>query len=301
MLPINFSKENILARMSLPGSAIQLAVFRIALGLQVFYSSSSELFALLQTVDGTKGTKTIFPAAMDEWIAAMAYPYMTVAMQVLSILLVLGLFTRFVLPVLATLFILAFGFWYTKFNAPIPWLYVWFPLLILCFTRCSDRLSLDAQFGFTKEEQSKTSVYRWPIEVVTGWYAYIYVAAGLAKILPFNKGLYWLDGATSQKIIYDRYLDSFFHFVVGKPFFDYTQHAWVFGVLSISSLLIELTCIILFFTNRYNNWIIFLIGSMHLFLYLTGVPGFMQLALVLSLCLLSTSLFQKKSVQETSI
>jgi hypothetical protein len=295
-MPINWSKENIIARMSLPGSALQLAVFRIALGLQVFYSSSSELFALLQTVEGTKGTKTIFPALMDDWIAANAYPYMTIALQVLSALLVLGLFTRYILPVITTVFILAFGFWYSKFNAPVPWLYIWFPLLILSFTRCADRLSLDALFGFTKEEKDKTSVYRWPVEVVTAWYAYIYVAAGIAKILPFTKGLIWLDGATSQKIIYDRYLDSFLHYVVGKPLFDYTQYAWLFGVLSIGSLLIELACIVLFFTNRYNNWIIFLVGSMHLFLYLTGVPGFMQLALVLSICLLSPTLFERKTV-----
>lgn len=64
-MPTNWSKENIIARMGLPGSALQLAVFRIAIGLQVFYSSSSELFALLQTVDGTKETKTMFPTVMD--------------------------------------------------------------------------------------------------------------------------------------------------------------------------------------------------------------------------------------------
>lgn len=220
---------------------------------------------------------------------------MTTALQVLSVFLVLGLFTRYILPVLTTVFILAFGFWYMKFNAPIPWLYVWFPLVILCFTRCADRLSLDARLGFTKEEHQKTNIYRWPIEVVTAWFAYIYVAAGIAKLLPFSKGIAWLDGATSQKIIYDRYLDSFLHYVVGRPLFDYTQYTWLFAALSIGSLLIELACIILFFTNRYNNWIIFLIGSMHLFLYLTGVPGFMQVALVLSICLLSPRWFERRT------
>ena len=280
--------------MSLPGSATHLAVFRIALGLQIFYSSNSKLLELLQTVNGTRGTSTIFPVFIDNFVQAISFPYLTYIVIVLSVFLILGLFTRYILPILFISFLLLFGFWYSKFNAPVPWLYVWFPLLLLCFTRCADKWSLDKAFGFAREEIKNTQIYRWPIEVVTGWFAYIYVAAGIAKIIPFYKGLYWLDGATSQKIIHDRFLDSIWFYVFKKPLFDYTEHAWVFALLSIGSLLIELFCIVLFFTNRFNYLVISLVLIMHLFLYVTGVPGFMQLALVLGICLLPPKLFNLK-------
>lgn len=291
---IDISRENILSRMQMPGSAIQLAVFRIALGLQIFYSASSQLINLLQVVKGTSRTKTIFPAFLDSLNASIAFPYLAITVQVLSVFLIVGLFTRYILPFLFIAFLMLFGFWYSKFNAPVPWLYIWFPLLILCFARCSDKLSVDSWLGRTKYEAGNTTVYRWPIEVVAGWFAYIYVAAGIAKILPFTKGVGWLNGATSQGIIYDRFLDSILFFVFGKPFFDYTSHVWVFTALSVFSLAIELACITIYFTDRLNKVIIFLVISMHFFLYLTGVPAFMQTALILSICLLSQSVFDKK-------
>jgi hypothetical protein len=292
---INISKENILSRTQLPGSALQLALFRIALGVQIFYSSSSKLFDLLQVVDGTKGTKTIFPSFIDNFIITISSPYLVIVVQVLSFFLVLGLFTKYILPLLFIGFVLLFSFWYSKFNAPVPWLYIWFPLLILSFSRCSDKLSLDAKLGLTKPETENTTIYRWPIEIIVGWFAYIYVAAGLAKIIPFHKGLGWMYGGTSQGIIHDRFLDSVLYYIFGKPFFDYTEYSLLFGALSIFSLLIELFCIVLFFTNRFNYWIIFLVISMHFFLYLTGVPAFMQTALILCVCLLPPKLFTKKN------
>jgi len=290
---INLAKENIIARMQLPGSAVQLAVFRILLGFQVLYSSSSQLFQLLLEVKGTTETRTVFPAFIDEAINNIAVPYLQLPTQILAVFLILGLFTRFILPLLATCFILLFAFWYMHFNAPVPWLYLWFPLVILCFARSADVLSLDKLLKMTSLETLKTNVYRWPVEMVCGWFAYIYFAAGLAKIFPMTKGAQWLDGGTSQRIIYDRYLDSGLHYLIGKPFFDYSSHHWFFGLLSVAALCIELVCVVIFFTRRYNNLILFLVMGMHLFLYLTGVPGFMQTALLLGFCMLEPNFFHK--------
>ncbi len=281
--------------MQLPGSAKQLAIFRIALGLQIFYSSSSKLFELLQGVRGTTTTKTIFPAFADQLIAAMVSPHLIIIVQVLSIFLVVGLFTRYILPLLFAAFLMLFGYWYVKYNAPVPWLYIWFPLLILCFTRCADTLAVDSLLRLTKAETKNTSIYRWPVEVITGWFAYIYVAAGLAKMLPVVKALAWMNGGTSHKIIHDRFLDSVLYYLFGKPFLDYTEHAWLFAALSVFSFLIEIACLVLYFTNRFNYTILFLVISMHFFLYLTGVPAFMQLALILSICLLPPQLFMAKN------
>jgi hypothetical protein len=297
---INLAKENILARMRLPGSALQLALFRILLGAQVLYSSSSELLMLLQHVKGTTETRTVFPAFVDVFINANAVPYFQLPTQILSIFLIFGLFTRFILPLLTACFVLLFAFWYMHFNAPVPWLYLWFPLLILCFARPSDVLSLDRYFKMAGPDGEKVNTYRWPIEMICGWFAYIYFAAGLAKIFPLTKGAEWLAGGTSQRIIYDRYLDSALQFVFGAPFFDYSSYHWVFGILSIAALTIELFCVMLFFTRRYNNLIFFLVMGMHFFLYLTGVPGFMQTALLLSFCMFDPKIFHKFSKRQAS-
>lgn len=283
---IDFSKENIFARMRLPGSPLQLAVFRIALGLQVAYSASSRLLDLLQVVDGTS-KPTVFPSWADVFIASIAVPYLQWATIILGLLLAVGLFTRWVAPLLFVFSLLLFSFWYSRFDAPVPWLYLWFPLLVLSFSRSADRLSLDSVLGMgSSSEGQSVNTYRWPVELVRGWFAYIYVAAGVAKILPIVKGLHWLDGGTSHRIIYDRYLDSFLYYIGLPPFFDYSEGALLFSVLSIGSILVELSCLLIFFTDRFNHLVLFLIFSMHFFLYAVGVPGFMQLALVLAVCVM---------------
>lgn len=292
-MKIDYMKENIISRMQLPGSALQLALFRIALGLQILYSSSSKLLNLLGVVEGTKETKTIFPQFIGTIVENMAFPYLQVGVQVLSIFLIFGLFTRVILPFLFIAFLLLFGFWYTHFNAPVPWLYIWFPLLIMCFSRSADTLSLDKYFRTSSSNiKLSSNSYRWPVEVISGWFAYIYFAAGIAKVFPISKGLNWLNGGTSQEIIYDRFLDSLTYYLFGTPFFDYSSNHFVFGLLSLSSLIIELLFVLIFFTNRFNYLLIFLIMSMHFFLYLTGVPGFMQIALMLSICLINPKFYK---------
>jgi hypothetical protein len=289
---INIKEENILSRMSQPGSVHQLALFRILLGLQILYSSSSKLFQLLQEVKISAGTRNIFPEFLNHFIASIAVPYLQPCTQLLSIFLVLGLFTRYILPFLFISFIFLFSFLYSMHNGPVPWLYIWFPLLLLNFTLCSDALSLDKILGMAKPLPDQTATaYRWPMEVIAAWLAYIYVAAGMAKILPLYKGLHWVNGGTSQEIMYHRFLDSIYFYIFGRPLFDYTEHQWLFALLSIGSLIIELFCIMILFTRRFNMLIIALLLVMHFFLYLTGVMGFMQVTLLLSISLCSPVFF----------
>ena len=301
-MKINLAEENILSRMEKPGSAHQLALFRMLLGLQIFYSSSSRIFQLSAYVSVPSGTNNILPDFLDDMIATAAVPYLQMITQVLSLFLVMGLFTKYILPLLFTSFFLLFSFYYERNNAPIPWLYIWFPLLLLNFTKCSDALSLDAYFRLQKPLTNlKSSVYRWPVEMVAGWFAYIYVAAGIAKIIPIYKGLNWWKGGTSQEIMYNRYLDSMYFYMFEKPLFDYTENYWVFAILSIASVLIELICVLILFTHRYNGLIIALVVFMHLFLYLAGVMGFMQLALILSICLIQPAFFNKLFKERESL
>ena len=277
-----------------PGSAHQLAVFRILLGLQIFYSAGTKLFQLSDHVDVHGGTKNIFPGAVDQFIATIAVPHLQIITQVLSVFLLLGLLTKYILPVLSISFFLLFSFYYERNNAPIPWLYIWFPLILLNFTRCSDVLSFDKYFRKRKGSINFVSKdYRWPMEAIAGWFAYIYVAAGIAKLLPVYKGWKWMQGDTSQEIMYHRFLDSNYFYMFGQPLFNYAEQSWIFGVLSVASIVVEMVCILILFTNRYNALIIGLVVGMHLFLYLTGVMGFMQLALILSISLIRPGFFNR--------
>lgn len=293
-MKINLREENILSRMEKPGSAHQLAFFRIILGLQIFYSSGSRLFQLSDYVATKDGTRNIFPDILNQLIDSTAVPYLQMITQVLSIFLLMGLLTKYILPILSISFLCLFSFYYARNNAPNAWLYIWFPLLLMNFTRCSDVLSLDKYLRLIKPQTNLISnVYRWPLEVVAAWFAYIYVAAGIAKVLPLYKGLSWLQGGTIQEIMYNRFLDSNYFYVFGKPLFDYTEHYWIFGMLSVASIIIEFICIMILFTHRFHGLIIALVLGMHFFLYLNGVLGFMQLALVLSIALINPLFFEK--------
>ena len=131
------------------------------------------------------------------------------------------------------------------------------------------------------------------MEMIAAWMAYIYVAAGMAKILPIYKGLKWLDGGTSQDMMYHRFLYSMDFYLFKRPFFDYTQNQWIFIALSITSIGLEFFCIMILFTRRCHLTIFILLMVMHFFLYLTGVLGFMQLALILSISLIHPAFFEK--------
>ena len=280
--------------MELPGSVHQLAVFRILLGLQIFYSASSKIFQYVLQVPDTADTKNIFPGFINQFVDSIAVPYLQPITQVLAIFLVLGLFTRYILPFLFITFILLFSFYYSRHNAPHPWIYLWFPLLLLCFSKCSDALSLDRSFSIVKPISNPVSqVYRWPMELIAGWLAYIYVAAGLAKLLPIYKSWKWLDGGTSQEMMYHRFLNSIYFYLFKRPLFDYTQHHWLFTGLSIASLIIELSCIMIFFTHRFHRVIFIMLFCMHFFLYLVGVLGFMQVAMLLCISLIRPAFFSK--------
>ena len=131
------------------------------------------------------------------------------------------------------------------------------------------------------------------MEVIAAWLAYIYVAAGLAKLLPVYKAWLWLQGGTSQELMVHRFLNSIYFYLFKRPLFDYTEHHWIFSLLSIASLLIELSCILILFTNRFHRVIFVLLFIMHFFLYFVGVLGFMQVALLLCISLISPDFFSR--------
>lgn len=282
------TRTDILARMRLPGSPVQLAVLRIAMGLQIFYALHSEIFGLLLAVGERQRVKTIFPAWLDDALPAMVPVLLPVA-KVLAVLMVLGLFSRVVLPLLTVVFLLLYAFYYLGVNAPIQWLYLWFPLVVLCFAPCSHGLSLDALLYRARvcaERERGRVQYRWPVELMVAWFAYIYAAAGIAKVLPVLKGVTWLNGQTSKEILYHRFIDSPLHYWFDAPLFDYAGASTIYVVLTVAAVVLELLTLVLLFTDRFHRPVLLMVLCMHIFLYLVGVAGFAQVAAVLGLALL---------------
>lgn len=286
-------KSNIINRFAWEGSPYHLAFFRMAISLHVVYACSVNTFDFFVFLgESQKGMLTIWPSSLDELIAEkliMPLRYIAIAS---GVLMFFGLFTKWATRILAIAFLFLFGFYYQSANAPVHWLYFWFPLLYLGFARTADVWSIDALIKKQKLAISR-SEYRWPIELGVAWFVYIYFAAGIAKIFPLNKGMGWLSGGTSQNIIFNRFLDSPWYFILGKPFFDYSQHGWVFGLLSVLALALEMFTIVLLFTNRFHIIVWGLLYVMHLFLYMAGVASFSQMALVLGIVLINPSFFNK--------
>jgi len=298
----NYNEENILVRLNQPGSVYQLAIFRILLGLEIVYVSASSIFRYLSLVPDVAYNTNVFPGLINQWVETIAISYLRPITLILAVFLVAGVLTRYILPLLSISFMLLFSFYYSRHNAPHPWLYIWFPLLLLNFTRCSDALSLDKQLGLIKPLSDRSSpVYRWPMEMIASWMVYIYVAAGVSKLMPVYKIWNWMQGGTSQDMMYHRFLHSNYFYLFNRPLFDYSHHAWLFAGLSMVSVGIELFCIMILFTRRYNLVIFCLLMGMHFILYLTGVLGFMQLALVLSISLINPLfielVFKKRNIK----
>ena len=279
--------KSIISRLELIGSPYQLSILRILFSIQIFYNSYSRIFELFKKGIGTNHTFTIFQIFdIQTVINNILLDPLQVIVLISSLFFAIGLFTRVIAPILSLSYLILYSVHYSYFDAPLPWLYIWFPLFILSFSNCSDVLSIDSFQRSAKNKSEKASnLYRWPVELIRSWFVYIYFSAGIAKIFPLVNGFYWMNGGISQKIVYERYLDSILHQIFSRPFFDYSEENILFAFLSIGAVIIELSTIIVLFTSRYNLLILFLILSMHSFLFLIGVPGFGILSLILGVSL----------------
>jgi hypothetical protein len=281
-------------RIEEPGSGLHLGFFRAVLALQVFYASSSKAFEYWQYIGEFMNTRTWLPSAAEVFIAQHLVAPLQLTTQVSAIFVALGLATRLALPICTVSFLFLFSYSYRCFDAPVQWLYLWFPLVVLCFSKCADRFSLDSLIRkHAPERVGAKAFYQWPLEMVIAWFFYIYVAAGIAKIVPLSNFLRWLEGGTPKGIMYARFLDSPLYFIFGKPLFNYAEEYWLFAILTAGSVVVELSAALLLIGRVYYLPVLASIIVMHWFLYFTGVAGFSQTALVLAVAFLPTKWFAK--------
>jgi len=207
-----------------------------------------------------------------------------------SFFVMIGFLTKIFLPLLLFTFFFLYEYYYLGVDAPVVWIYFWFPLIILLFSKCNHRLSIDSYlFRF---ETKETQIYRWPIELISLWIVYIYFSAGIAKIFPLSNFILYLNGETIRSILYNRYPDSSLFFFTNKVVFDLSSNDFLFSMLAISGIILEISTILIIFTDKLNYFFILFISIFHIFLFFSGVQGFLVTFLVLSISLLSNSLFE---------
>jgi len=277
------------ARLEWPGSAEHLALVRIALGCFSMTSLASPAIPyLLEIPAGDFPTTLSFiPPTAELFFFRNMWTVLHAGMLA-SALVTLGLLTRVALPVLLAAYVISQNYYYRALTAHDDWLYFIFPLLVLCFARSNDALSVDAWLaGRRGKDRAAPNAreYRWPIELMTLWIAVLYGAAGIAKLFPLRKGLVWLNGSSAQNMTMHYLLDSPVYFALNTTLFDYTVR-WPFTVLSAGAAAIELSAVALLFWRKAVWLVVPLLLSMHLGIYAFGISGFSTLLLVSSVTLL---------------
>lgn len=272
-------KINALAAMTEPGSAIHLAVLRIAVCLQVARISRGEVFELVSSVEGGSGHRSYVPRIFGTVLPEAYAPYLGDAVAVLACVAAIGLFTRLVLPLTTLGFFVLESYFWRKFDAPIPWIYLLFPMAVLCLAPCADRLSMDRLLRRGGAARAPEGGYGWPAVMIQIWVGLLYFQAGLAKLFPLNHGIEWLEGGTIKHVMYTRFLDSPAYWLLGPPIFDYSSAYWPFVAMAVSSVLLELAAISIILYRPLMYPVLAMILSFHVVLWFLGVFGFLNLFL----------------------
>jgi hypothetical protein len=275
---------SLLSRLSEPASPRKLALFRIALGLYVAFLYTSASWWLLLEIGGRPNrlTNTALPAPAEAFLDAHLAGPAVVVTGVGAVFLALGACTRIAGWVTFAGFVVSHHYYYRHTHYHDEWPYLWLFLLVMAMAPCADVWSFDA-WRRARRSRSKSVAwslaYRWPIEAMIGWFALVYTAAGIAKLMPLRKGLEWLDGPTVHRLVGMRYFDSPVHWLFGRPAFDYAL-SWPFTAMALATVVVECGAVVLLFSRRSYPWVYSAIVCMHLVIYLAGVPGFLATSLL---------------------
>jgi hypothetical protein len=277
------ARDDWLTRLRAPGSARHLALVRIVFAAHVLTVLLSPAVRLMQQLGAVPQplTHTVVPAALERWLARGAVLAVLDVGVVAALCVLLGALTRLALPVLLACFLLTQNYWYRDVNFHDDWLYLTFDLLVLCFAPCADALALDAlvrRRAGRRPASRDAQAYRWPVEAMIGWVSLLYVAAGLAKLLPLRKGLVWLTGISAQRFAQEFLADSPVHWLLRRPAFDYGVR-WPFTLAAWGTVLVELGAAALLVTRRAYVPVLLGLLGMHAAIYMLGIPGFVQIAL----------------------
>lgn len=257
-----------------------LAAIRIILALWVLYESLGLQFRLFSEVGGTDQTLTVFPPWVDDWISGSIWVLLP-ALQIFAVLSFLGFLTAFSTWALFLTYLLVYSFHYSFFDAPVPWLYGWFPLLVLALSQSGHRWSVDSWVKRRKPRPSFSALYGWPLDAIRLWFVYIYVSAGISKIFPLSDFPSWVANSPTQEILVFRYPHSMSYYLLGRPLVDYSAASELISVGALLVVFLELSILAMVFTDKFDYFFISAVFSMHGVLWLVGVPNFGLASLIL--------------------
>ena len=277
-----------------PGSALQLAVLRVLVAVHLCTVFTSPALPLLAVIGGHP--HPMAGSWLPNWLEArVTWSHVLLLAQLgagASVLLALGLFTQVAVWAVLVAFVVTQNHWFRATVFHDDWLYFVFTLLVLGFSRCADRLALDALISRRRPlEGDARAQYRWPIEAVVAWFALLYVAAGLAKLLPLRKGLLWISGRSVQWFSIEFVRDSPLFWVLGRTPFDY-RILWPFTLASVATVVLELSAGALPFLGKRRVLPYCALLGMHASIWALGIPGFVQIALVFAVAMLPPTLFR---------
>lgn len=174
-----------------------------------------------------------------EWVAGANIVHRFTTWQVIhtaavvsGIMAIVGVFTRISVAIYALCYLLLIShLWsYGEIHHPevVP---CWF-LLILSFSRCGDRLSLDALwFGDAKQKSQEFIYYEWPIKLLLVSVAWGYWYSGAWKLF-YQGGIEWMNGHTLKFYMLTKGVDS--------PGLWISQNLLLCVVLSVITIAFEL-------------------------------------------------------------
>jgi hypothetical protein len=156
--------------------------------------------------------------------------------------------------------------------------------------------------GLTKPKSSilEVLIIDGHLSLSSLWISLIYVFAGIAKLIPLETAHVWLQGGTIKNLIYRRFLFSPIYYYFEHPPFNYARgYDYIFTIMATTSVLIELSAIVLIFTRKYSYLIVLLIAGFHFSTTMIGIGDFTKQFLVVAFALLNEHHFVRLDNQLT--
>ena len=262
-------------RVNEAGSARQLALFRIMIGLFCLTYFLRPINGYLDFIEAEPRhyLETFIQGPLFDVLNSHVSK-LRVAGLIGAVGMMLGLFTRVSIGVTLLCFLVVCNRFFLVAQSHTDWPYLPFFCSVLLFAPCNRVWAVDTWL-FRKPGQGP--ILFWPIAMCIAWMGLIYLGAGIQKVFPLRKGWYWLQGYTTQDLAMERIFDSPIYWLFGRPLFDYAGQLWVFAILSTFAVIIELAGVFWILGSRFQLLLYVLIGSLHIGMYLFSIPGFIVL------------------------
>ncbi|MCG8457191.1 MAG: hypothetical protein MI919_13020 [Holophagales bacterium] len=245
----------------------RLAIVRIVVGAYALYYVGTRrdmLATLASSADFLFRPVGVF-RVFDAPISPELFGWMVDSTLVLGILFVLGWQYRIVGPVFALLLLAVFSYrnsWSMIYHSHNPLV---LHALVLGVARAADALSIDAwrRRGAVQPKDSSHWRYGWPIQLICLTTVSIYFLAGVAKVAS-QLGWAWAGGGSLRdQIAVDAIRKDVFGGYAPPLAFTLYDFVWLFTILGIGSLIIELGAPLALAARRWAYAWVLMTWSLH--------------------------------------